>query len=132
MPVGQARDLLELRGPPAQWRREDDLGHALPQCEKFVEPPRADEVRFVSRPRARSRLAAPVRALRRLRGWRSGPTSITVVLVFVGAALRFEGLGGSALSFDESFTAMVGRLPIRAVFPFLRVADSHPPLDYLL
>jgi hypothetical protein len=35
-------------------------------------------------------------------------------------------------SFDESFTAMIGRRPLGNVFDALRSSDSHPPLDYLL
>ncbi|MDQ1463274.1 MAG: mannosyltransferase [Actinomycetota bacterium] len=53
-------------------------------------------------------------------------------IVLVGAIARFWGLGASALNFDESYTAMVGRLPLRSAFTFLRGHDSHPPLDYLL
>ena len=53
-------------------------------------------------------------------------------LVVLGAGLRLEGLGSTPLNFDESFTSMAGRLPIAAMFGFLRTADSHPPLDYLL
>jgi len=55
-----------------------------------------------------------------------------IALVAIGALLRFRGLGRYPLDFDESFTAMVGRLPLRTIPSFLRVADSHPPLDYLL
>jgi hypothetical protein len=55
-----------------------------------------------------------------------------VVIVAIGAALRFRHLGAYPLDFDESFTAMVGRLPLGSVAPFLRRADSHPPLDYAL
>ena len=53
-------------------------------------------------------------------------------LVLLGAALRVERLGSTPLNFDESFTAMAGRLPLGNMFSFLRTADSHPPLDYLL
>jgi Dolichyl-phosphate-mannose-protein mannosyltransferase len=53
-------------------------------------------------------------------------------LVLLGAALRVERLGSTPLNFDESFTAMAGRLPLGNLFIFLRTADSHPPLDYLL
>ena len=54
------------------------------------------------------------------------------LLVGVGGVLRFWGLGASRLSYDESFTAMAGRLPLGSLFDFLRLHDSHPPLDYLL
>jgi uncharacterized membrane protein len=53
-------------------------------------------------------------------------------IVIVGAVVRLWRLGAGSLSFDESFTAMVGRLPLPAIFGFLRAHDSHPPLDYLL
>jgi hypothetical protein len=49
--------------------------------------------------------------------------------VGVGAALRLWDLGSSRLSYDESFTAMAGRLPISTLFGYLRDHDSHPPLD---
>jgi Predicted membrane protein len=52
--------------------------------------------------------------------------------VAIGAAFRLAGLGSSRLSYDESFTAMAGRLPIGSLTPFLARNDSHPPLDYLL
>ncbi len=55
-----------------------------------------------------------------------------VLLVGVGGVLRFWGLGASRLNYDESFTAMAGRLPLGSLFNFLRLQDSHPPLDYLL
>ncbi len=54
------------------------------------------------------------------------------VLVATGAVLRLWDLGASRLNYDESFTAMAGRLPIVQLFGFLRRSDSHPPLDYLL
>ena len=53
-------------------------------------------------------------------------------LVALGAALRLWNLGATPLNFDESFTGMVGRLPLGEIFGFLRAHDSHPPLDYLL
>jgi hypothetical protein len=53
-------------------------------------------------------------------------------IVLVGAVLRLWGLGAQRLDFDEAFTAMAGRLPLGGLFDYLRVRDSHPPLDYLL
>ncbi len=53
-------------------------------------------------------------------------------IVLAGAIARVWDLGASALNFDESYSAMVGRLPLATVFGFLRGHDSHPPLDYLL
>lgn len=53
-------------------------------------------------------------------------------VVVIGAVVRVWGLGSAPLNFDESFTAMAGRLPITGLFGFLRGHDSHPPLDYLL
>jgi len=55
-----------------------------------------------------------------------------VLAVATGAVLRLWGLGGSKLSYDESFTAMAGRLPFTHLLAFLTAHDSHPPLDYLL
>ena len=55
-----------------------------------------------------------------------------VVLVVLGGILRFWALGASRFNYDESFTAMAGRLPLGHLFEFLRAHDSHPPLDYLL
>jgi hypothetical protein len=53
-------------------------------------------------------------------------------LVALGAVVRFWGLGANRLGYDESFTAMAGRLPLGSLFSYLRANDSHPPLDYLL
>ena len=47
-------------------------------------------------------------------------------LVLLGAALRLERLGSTPLNFDESFTAMVGRLPLGNLFGFLRAARLAP------
>jgi len=64
---------------------------------------------------------------------RSRATPVALgVLVGLGAVLRLWRLGAAPLNFDESFTAMTGRLPAGAIFGFLRLHDSHPPLDYLL
>jgi hypothetical protein len=52
--------------------------------------------------------------------------------VAIGAVLRLWGLGANRLGYDESFTAMAGRLPIGSLFGYLRTHDSHPPLDYLI
>ena len=59
---------------------------------------------------------------------RAGPLVLGAI-VALGAALRFWRLGAAPLNFDESFTAMVGRLPLTTLFGFLRAHDSHPPLD---
>jgi hypothetical protein len=53
-------------------------------------------------------------------------------LVAVGVALRLLWSAQNGASFDESFTAMIGRRPLGGVFDALRAGDSHPPLDYLL
>jgi hypothetical protein len=62
---------------------------------------------------------------------RAVPLALGALVAF-GAVLRVWRLGSPPLNFDESFTAMVGRLPLGAGFSFLRAHDSHPPLDYLL
>ena len=71
------------------------------------------------------------RAARRDVRARLGPIALGGI-VLVGVVMRLRNLGGTPLNFDESFTAMVGRLPLGSVFGFLRAHDSHPPLDYLL
>ena len=58
--------------------------------------------------------------------------SLLAVVVLAGAGLRFWHLGASRLNFDESFTAMAGRLPLESLLRYLRASDSHPPLDYIL
>jgi hypothetical protein len=63
------------------------------------------------------------------------PRAVAAALAAVvgaGAVLRLWDLGAFRLSYDESFTAVAGRLPVGRMFGFLRVHDSHPPLDYLL
>ncbi len=55
-----------------------------------------------------------------------------IACVLTGATLRLWDLGSSRLNYDESFTAMAGRLPVGKLFDFLGARDSHPPLDYLV
>jgi hypothetical protein len=54
-----------------------------------------------------------------------------VVTVAAGAVFRLWALGSSKLGYDESFTAMAGRLPFGQLIAYLTAHDSHPPLDYL-
>jgi hypothetical protein len=61
-----------------------------------------------------------------------GATAVLVAIVLVGIGLRVWRAGFGGLSFDESFTALTGRLPLGDLFAHLRGADTHPPLDYLL
>jgi hypothetical protein len=63
---------------------------------------------------------------------RAALSAATVAAITVGAVLRVWQLGRSRLHFPEAFTAVVGRLPVAGMVSFLRVHDSHPPLDYLL
>ena len=65
-------------------------------------------------------------------GDRRGTALALVLLVALGAVVRFWDLGAARLNYDESFTAMAGRLPVGSLFDYLRRHDSHPPLDYLL
>jgi len=71
------------------------------------------------------------RAARRVTHASSVDLGLAVVIA-AGVAFRLWGLGGSRLSYDESFTAMAGRLPINRLFSYLTTHDSHPPLDYLI
>lgn len=61
-----------------------------------------------------------------------GATGVLVAIVLVGIGLRVWRAGFCGLSFDESFTALTGRLPLGDLFAHLRAADTHPPLDTLL
>ena len=65
-------------------------------------------------------------------GDRRGTAVALVLLVGLAGVLRFWDLGAARLNYDESFTAMAGRLPVGSLFDYLRLHDSHPPLDYLL
>src|SRR5581483_3553247 len=69
------------------------------------------------------------RAARATRAWYAVALGL---LVAGGAFLRLWDLGSSQLTYDETFTAMAGRMPVHAMFAYLRQHDSHPPLDYLL
>ncbi len=60
------------------------------------------------------------------------PRWILPALVAVGVLLRVWRAGVNGLTFDETFTAMAGRRSVGDLLAFLRSADSHPPLDYLL
>jgi uncharacterized membrane protein len=65
--------------------------------------------------------------------WRRQPPGVVLVaLVVVGGFVRVWHLGVTILSFDESFTAMIGRRGVGSAVDYLRHFDSHPPLDYLL
>jgi len=75
--------------------------------------------------------AKPPAAARRLASI-DGRTALTVGLIVVGALLRSVDLGRPALDFDETFTAMAARMPFGQLVGYLRRADAHPPLDYLL
>ena len=72
------------------------------------------------------------RQCRPSRGDHRGSAVALVLLVAIAAIVRFWDLGAARLNYDESFTAMAGRLPVGSLFGYLRLHDSHPPLDYLL
>jgi Dolichyl-phosphate-mannose-protein mannosyltransferase len=55
-----------------------------------------------------------------------------MVLVALGIAARVVWALRNGASFDESFTAMIGRRSLGDIFSTLRSSDSHPPLDYLI
>ncbi len=62
-----------------------------------------------------------------------GATDVTLLgLVGLGAAFRLWQLGRSRLGYDESFTAIAGRMSFGRMITFLTNNDSHPPLDYLI
>jgi uncharacterized membrane protein len=64
---------------------------------------------------------------------RVGPNTLVLgAIVLGGAAVRLWGLGAHRLGYDEAFTAMAGRRSLGSLVSFLRLDDSHPPLDYLL
>ena len=60
------------------------------------------------------------------------PDLVVGALVGLGVGLRLWALGAARLSFDETFTAVAARMPLGSLLSFLRRADAHPPLDYLL
>ena len=60
------------------------------------------------------------------------PTAALIGLVAVGIVFRLLWSARNGASFDESFTAMIGRHSLSGVFDALRNGDSHPPLDYLM
>jgi uncharacterized membrane protein len=60
------------------------------------------------------------------------PTAALVIVVVVGVVFRLLWSARNGASFDESFTAMIGRHSWSGIFDALRSTDSHPPLDYLL
>ncbi len=67
------------------------------------------------------------------RGHRVRASVVALILIVgVGAVMRVWGLGAHRLGFDEAFTAMAGRKHLGSMLAYLRVRDSHPPLDYLL
>jgi hypothetical protein len=75
--------------------------------------------------RARDEVAAQARGA-------APPAWALPALVAVGVGLRVWAVLSNGLTFDETFTAMAGRLRIGDLLSYLRHYDSHPPLDYLL
>lgn len=55
-----------------------------------------------------------------------------IVVVVIGAVARVWWSLAYPLSYDESFTAMVGRQSPDSIFDYLRHSDVHPPLDFIL
>src|SRR5689334_16902108 len=84
------------------------------------------------------RFDSPLVASSSARVARPAPTRLRLTLlvlaavVSAGAALRLWDLGAQRLGFDEAFTAIAARRPVGSLLDYLRVRDSHPPLDYLL
>lgn len=77
------------------------------------------------------------RALPRARGWwaeevRLAAGGALVGVLALAAALRFARLGQHSAWMDEAFTLWVIRFPWQDIPRLLRLADSHPPLFYLL
>jgi uncharacterized membrane protein len=60
------------------------------------------------------------------------PAWVLPLIVVLGVALRVWRIVSNGLTFDESFTALAGRLSVSDLFSYLRHNDSHPPLDYLI
>ena len=60
------------------------------------------------------------------------PAWVLPAVVAVGVALRLWRSTTNGLTFDESYTAMVGRRPLGDLLDYLRHTDLHPPLDYIL
>ena len=103
---------------------EDAWSRTRQVSKPLLEPPNVD--RPISAPEV------PRDPGRRARFDERSTTIALVLLVVAGGLLRFWALGASRFNYDESFTAMAGRLPLGQMFAFLRAHDSHPPLDYLL
>jgi hypothetical protein len=61
-----------------------------------------------------------------------GTTALLAGVVVLGVVLRVWRAAFDGLSYDESFTALAGRLPVGDLLAYLRANDTHPPLDYLL
>ena len=60
------------------------------------------------------------------------PRWVLPAIVVVGVALRLWRTTTQGLTFDESYTAIVGRRSFGDLLEYLRSTDLHPPLDYLL
>ncbi len=60
------------------------------------------------------------------------PRWVLPALVMLGIVLRVWRTTTHGLTFDESYTAMVGRRPLGDLLSYLRNTDLHPPLDYIL
>lgn len=61
-----------------------------------------------------------------------GPAVALGVSVAIGAVLRVVHLSGTTFIWDETLDGVVARMPPDDMFRYLRHADVHPPLEYLL
>jgi mannosyltransferase len=64
----------------------------------------------------------------------SGPGHRIVlwIALAIGLILRGYRLGGPSLSYDETFTVLVARLPLEKAWEMLTADGVHPPLFYLI
>lgn len=55
-----------------------------------------------------------------------------VVILILGAGLRFYELGAASMWWDEILVPLICRFPATSILEWLRVVEVHPPLYYML
>jgi hypothetical protein len=70
--------------------------------------------------------------MRTPRKWSRGDTIFLLLVLLIGAALRFAPIGREALDGDEGFTLRVVSAPLSVAWEMIQRDLVHPPLFYLL
>jgi mannosyltransferase len=74
-----------------------------------------------------SKVVAHLRLDQESRAWKAG---VAISIMGAALALRLYQLGAQSLWFDETYTVLVARMPVKLGLDFLVADGVHPPLFY--